>query len=366
MVKLSKTQIHRPDFILLATVTALVLFGLLMVYNASPVTSLRDFGDPLYLIRLQVIWVVAGLILGFIVFKMPYTLWQKISPLIMLFALALLLAVFIPGFGPKIYGAQRWLRIGIIGLQPAEFAKLAYIVYLSAFLSKKAKLFPFLFITAALAAVVLIQKDMGSTIILTLIGLSMYFVAGGAIWHILALAPVLAALAALLIAAFPYRRARLLTFLNPNIDPGGIGYHINQALIALGSGGLLGVGLGESRQKYGYIPEVTTDSIFAVVGNELGFIGSVILIAAFLLIIYRGFKIATGAPDKFSCLVAVGVATWIGAQAFINIAGLAAVLPLAGVPLPFISYGGSSLVSMMLAVAILLNISRYTKAREQK
>ncbi|MEX0621729.1 MAG: putative lipid II flippase FtsW [Candidatus Woykebacteria bacterium] len=365
MVKPAKTQVHKPDLILLGTTITLVIFGLLMVYNASPVTSLRDFGDPLHLIRFQVIWALVGLILGFIIFKIPYTFWRKVSPLIIIFAVILLLAVFIPGLGAKIYGAQRWLRIGLVGVQPAEFAKLAYIVYLSAFLSKKVKLAQFLLITGLLAGIVLIQKDMGTTIIITSIGLALYFVAGGVLLHFLILAPVIFTTAAALVLTSSYRKARFLAFFDPQLDPKGITYHISQALIALGSGGLFGVGLGESRQKYGFIPEVTTDSIFAVVGNELGFVGSVVLIAAFLLIIYRGFKIARLAPDKFSFLVAVGITTWIGLQSLINIAGLSAVLPLTGVPLPFVSYGGSSLVSIILAVAILLNISRHTKTRVQ-
>ena len=366
MVKTVKTQIHRPDFILLGTVTALVLFGLLMVYNASPVASLRDFGDPLHYIRLQALWAFFGLILGVIVFFIPYPFWKRVSPVLILLAIVLLLAVFIPEIGSKVYGAQRWIRFGSFGIQPVEFAKLAYIVYLGAVLSKRARFTPFLVITGVLGAIILAQNNMGSMLVIAAIGLAMYFVAGGLIWHIMVLFPVMVAVSAILITALPHRRARFLTFLNPNIDTGGISYHVNQALIALGSGGLLGVGLGESRQKYGFIPEVTTDSIFTVIGNELGFVGALVFIFAFLLIIYRGFKIALSAPDSFSFLVAAGVTVWIGVQTFINIAGLVAVLPLAGVPLPFISYGGSSLVSAMLAVAILLNISRYTKMRAQK
>ncbi len=363
MVKASKVQIHRPDFILVGAVAALILFGLLMVYNASPVTSLRDFGDPLHLIRFQAIWAIGGVVLGLIIFKIPYTFWQKISPLLIIFSIILLLTVFIPGFGAKIYGAQRWLRIGIISIQPAEFAKLAYIVYLAAFLSKKVRLTPFIVVTAIMVGIVMGQRDMGTTIIITSIGIGLYFVAGGPLRHLVTMIPVVFGAGSILILTSAYRKARLLAFLNPDLDPGGITYHISQALIALGSGGWFGVGLGESRQKYGFIPEVTTDSIFAVVGNELGFVGSVALLFGFLLIIFRGFKIAMNAPDKFSYLVAVGITIWISVQSFLNIAGLSAVLPLTGVPLPFISYGGSSLVSIIMAMAILLNISRYTKTR---
>lgn len=363
MVKSSKVQIHRPDFILLGTVATLILFGLLMVYNASPVTSLRDFGDPLHLIRFQVMWAFGGLVIGFIVFRIPYPFWQKMAPIIIIFSIILLLAVFIPGFGTKIYGAQRWLRLGIFSIQPAEFAKLAYIVYLAAFLSKKVKLTPFIVVTTIVTGIVLGQRDMGTTIITISIGIGLYFIAGGFLWHLLVMVPVVVGAGSILILTSAYRKARLLAFLNPDIDPGGIGYHITQSLIALGSGGWFGVGLGESRQKYGFIPEVTTDSIFAVVGNELGFIGSSVLLLGFILIIFRGFKIAMNAPDKFSYLMAAGITIWISVQSFLNIAGLSAVLPLTGVPLPFISYGGSSLVSIMIAVAILLNISRYTKYR---
>ena len=363
MVKSSKVQIHRPDFILLGTVATLILFGLLMVYNASPVTSLRDFGDPLHLIRFQVMWAFGGLIISFIVFRIPYPFWQKMAPIIIIFSIILLLAVFIPGFGAKIYGAQRWLQIGIFNIQPAEFAKLAYIVYLAAFLSKKVKITPFIVVTVIIAGIVLGQRDMGTTIIITSIGIGIYFIAGGPLWHLLTMIPVVFGAGAVLIVTSAYRKARLLAFLNPDLDPSGITYHITQSLIALGSGGWFGVGLGESRQKYGFIPEVTTDSIFSVVGNELGFIGSTVLILTFVLIIFRGFKIAMNAPDKFSYLMATGITIWISVQSFLNIAGLSAVLPLTGVPLPFISYGGSSLVSIMIATAILLNISRYTKYR---
>src|SRR3989344_3795557 len=312
----STAQQHRPDFILLGSVIVLVLFGLLMVYNASPVTSLRDFDDPLRLIKLQSIWVFIGLIIGTVVYKIPYTFWRKISPFLFVLALVLLLTVFVPGAGVKTYGAQRWLSFGFISIQPAEFAKLSFVLYLSALLSKKIKLSYFLLSTIVIVAIVVAQKDLGTSIIIALIGLSIYFVSGAALSHF---------------------------------------------LIAIGSGGIFGVGLGQSRQKYGFIPEVTTDSIFAVVGNELGFIGAVVLIGVFSVLIFRGIQISKSAPDRFSQLVAVGLTSWLGFQTFVNISGLVALLPLAGVPLPFISYGGSSLIAGLVAAALLLNISRYTK-----
>ena len=357
----STAQQHRPDFILLGSVIVLVLFGLLMVYNASPVTSLRDFDDPLRLIKLQSIWVFIGLIIGTIVYKIPYTFWRKISPFLFVLALVLLLTVFIPGAGVKTYGAQRWLSFGFISVQPAEFAKLSFVLYLAALLSKKIKLSYFLLSTIAIVAIVVAQKDLGTSIIIALIGLSIYFVSGAALSHFLILIPVVVSVVAVLILSTEYRKARFLAFLNPTVDPEGISYHLHQSLIAIGSGGIFGVGLGQSRQKYGFIPEVTTDSIFAVVGNELGFIGAVVLIGVFSVLIFRGIQISKRAPDRFSQLVAAGLTSWLGFQTFVNISGLVALLPLAGVPLPFISYGGSSLIASLIAVALLLNISRYTK-----
>ncbi len=357
----AKSQTHRPDIILLSTSVLVILFGLLMVYDASPVTALRDFGDPFYLARLQLIWAVAALAAGIVAYKINYKILNTLSPLIILGAVSLLLAVFIPGVGVRIYGAQRWISVGgIFSLQPAEIVKLAYVIYLASWLSKKARLAPFIFVTALVAGVVLLQKDLGTTVVISATGLILYFLAEAPLIHFFTLIPAGILAAAVFILSSDYRRARLLSFLNPNADPQGASYHINQILIALGSGGLLGVGLGESRQKYGFIPEVTTDSIFAVIGNELGFIGATILIILFLAVVTRGFQIARKTDDKFGKLLAAGIASWIGVQTFINLAGMVALLPLTGVPLPLISYGGSSLVSTVVGVALLLNISRFT------
>ncbi len=356
-----KSQTHRPDLLVLATAVVLVLFGLLMIYNASPVTSERDFGDPTRLARLQVIWAVGGALLSIVVYKIPYKFWEKLAPIMMLVALVMLLLVFIPGVGITIYGAQRWIGVGnLFAIQPSEFAKLAYIIYLSAYLSKKVKLGPFLFLTGLLLGILLVQRDLGTALIISITGLLIYFLSGAALSHFLFIVP--AGLIAIIgfILSSAYRRERFLTFLNPSSDPQGAAYHINQILIALGSGGWFGVGLGQSRQKYGYIPEITTDSIFAVIGNELGFIGSLVFISLPFLIVFRAFRIAGRVADKFGQLLASGIGIWIGIQVFVNLAGMMALLPLTGVPLPFISYGGSSLLSAMFGVALLLNISKNT------
>lgn len=362
----AKIQAHKPDFLLLFLVLALVLFGLLMIYNSSPVTSLRDFGDPIFLFRQQLYWLGVGIFLGLLVYIFHYSFWEKLAPFILFFGILLLLSVFIPGIGTEIYGAQRWLRVGGFSVQPAEFVKLGFIIYSSAFLAKKVRAVPFLLVSFLLLGIVLVQKDLGTAIIFVMLTLILYFLAGGALWHLALLIPVLLAGIAVLIFAYDYRRARFLAFLNPNLDPQGITYHISQALIAIGSGGWFGVGLGESRQKYGFIPEVTTDSIFAVIGNEIGFVGSTLLILIFVGILYRSLKIASEAPDTFSFLLASGVSAWIGIQAFINLGGMVALLPITGVPLPFISTGGSSLVSILIGIAILLNISKYTVRKNEK
>ena len=361
-----KTQAHRPDFLLLTATVFLVLFGLLMIYNASPVTSERDFGDPTRLARLQIIWAVGGAAVAFLVYLFPYKIWEKLAPVIMLGSIVLLIAVFVPGIGLNIYGAQRWIGVGqLFSIQPSEFAKLGYIIYLSAFLSKKVKFWPFVILTGFLLGVLILQRDLGTAIIISLTGLLVYFLSGAPLAHFFLL--ITAGLLSILgfIFSSGYRRERFLTFLNPGSDPQGAAYHINQILIALGSGGWFGVGLGQSRQKYGYIPEITTDSIFAVIGNELGFFGSLIFICLLFLVVFRAFKIASHLPDRFGQLLASGIGIWIGLQVFINLSGMLAMLPLTGVPLPFISYGGSSLISIFLAVAVLLQLSKHT-ANETK
>ncbi len=361
-----KSQILRPDFILLGAAIILMLFGLLMIYNASPVTSERDFGDPIKLARQQVIWTVGGVLLSFVLYKINYKVWEKLAPLIIVGALSLLVAVFIPGLGVKIYGAQRWIGVGnLFAIQPSEFLKLGYIIYLAAFLSKKIRLMPFAVITAFLMGILIVQRDLGTAIVTSLSGLLVYFLSGAPLKQFFIIIPTgfIAVLGFIFSSA--YRRERFLTFLNPNNDPGGAAYHINQILIALGSGGWFGVGLGQSRQKYGYIPEVATDSIFAVIGNELGFIGSFIFIGLLFLIVFRAFKISANSSDKFAQLLSGGIGIWIGIQIFINLAGMVALLPLTGVTLPLISYGGSSVLSTLFAIAILLNISKYTKADQK-
>jgi cell division protein FtsW len=215
-------------------------------------------------------------------------------------------------------------------------------------------------LAAASVVVIVLQRDMGTMLVLAASAVGMYYIAGALLPHMIALLASAAAFGWLAIITFPHRLERLTAFLDPSHDPTGVGYHINQALIAIGSGGWFGRGLGKSYQIYGYLPEASNDSIFAVIGEEFGFVGSVLLVAVFALMVYRGLQIARQAPDNFSRLLATGITLWFGFQAFINISAMLALVPLTGIPLPFISYGGSSLVVSLLAAGILLNISKFT------
>ena len=270
----------------------------------------------------------------------------------------MLLAVFIPGIGTKVSGASRWLSIGPVTIQPVEAIKLSSIIWLSVVLENGPRLKILLGLILLVGFITgFLQKDLGSTIIFVLSAASLFLVSGGSILQLVGTSILAVFAGFILVITSEYRKNRLVAFFNPFSDPQGFTYHISQVLIALGSGGLFGLGLGESRQKF-YIPEVTTDSIFAIVGEELGFIGALVLILLFGFLIIRGFRIAQNAPDQFGKLLAAGLTSWLGIQAIINLSAMVAFLPLTGVPLPFISYGGSALVANLAAVGILLNISR--------
>lgn len=354
-----KSTTNRPDLLLFGLILGLTIFGVIMVANTSVVEAYRDFGDKFYYFRLQIRWAVIGILAFFVGLNFPYRNLKKISLPLLILSITLLVAVLVPGVGIEALGAKR--RLGLAGFyfQPAELAKFSFIIWLSAFLSIKKRLWPFLLILVMLVGLIMLEPDLGTTVVLVASSLAIYFSSQAPLWQI-GLAGLIGILGGTgLIFSSAYRKERLLTFLNPTHDPLGTSYHVRQVLIALGSGGLFGLGLGQSRQKYEYLPEVTTDSIFAVIAEELGFIGASLLILAFLLVIWRGLKIAKQAPDTFGKLLAIGITSWIGFQALTNFSAMVALIPLTGIPLPFISYGGSSLVLTLLASGILLNISRY-------
>ena len=353
-----KNPLNKPDWLIIGLTLGLTIFGIIMVGNVSVLKAYQDFGDKFHYLRLQIYWALLGIGAFFVTSLLNYNFWKKVAIPLIIFSLITLILVLIPGIGTQALGARRWLGFGFFSFQPAELAKLSFIFYLSSFFSKKKNIWPFLAILGILVGLIMLEPDLGTTVVLAATGLSIYFISGAPIFAIglIALFSILSGVG--LIITSPYRKERLLTFFDPSRDPLGASYHIRQVLIAIGSGGLFGVGLGQSRQKYEYLPEVTTDSIFAIIAEEIGFIGGVIILGLFLLLVWRGFRIAKEAPDEFGKLLAVGITSWIGFQALINLCSMVALVPLTGIPLPFISYGGSSLVLSLVAMGILVNISK--------
>ncbi len=363
MIK-SKSKI---DLGLLVIVLGLLFFGLVALYSASTVESYQRAGNTTYYIYHQILYgAVVGLVALFICSKIDYHIWQKYLPAILIGALVLLAAVKVSGFSYSAGGATRWLKIGFISFQPSELAKLAIIFYLAAWIEKKHHKFddfyfgilPSLVLTALFAALILWQPDLGTMLVLVLVAAAMLFTAGINWKYFFWSAAAGMLLLFALIKTEPYRLKRITTFLDPAHDPQGIGYHINQALLAIGAGGLWGYGYGLSRQKYNYLPEVMGDSIFAVLAEELGFLRIIIVIALFLLFALKGIKIAKAAPDLFGKMTAFGITFWLTIQALINIAAMVSLVPLTGIPLPFFSYGSTALILNLAAVGILFNISR--------
>jgi cell division protein FtsW len=366
-MKYIKTK--KPDYTLALLVFALLVFGLVMVSSASSVLSYQRFGrDDVYLIRQLISFVIA---LGvWVVFQsIDYHFFRKIASLLFFITFALLVLVFVPKIGHSWRGVSRWIGIGSFIFQPAEISKLTLILYLAAWFEQMGKnivsfkkgFFPFALLLVVLGILLIKQPDLGTLTILCGIAVAMYFLAGAALSHLFVGAFSASLIFWSLVKYAPYRMARIIAYINPEKDPLGIAYHVRNALIAIGSGGLLGLGFGQSRQKHLFLPEAHTDSIFAVISEELGFLRASLVIIAFAYLAYRGYKIAKAAPDTFGRLVAAGITTWFVFQAFINIAGITGLLPFTGVPLPFISYGGTSLVISLAGVGILLNISKYSK-----
>ena len=356
----------KPNLTLLLLTLGLSLFGLVMVYNASVVEAFSLFSDKYHFLKLQAFWLGLGLIVMFSLTFIPLSWIKKIAPATLLTNIILLILVLIPGLSNQSYGARRWISLFGFNLQPTELIKLSLTLYLASWLEKDKPFWPYLVILTVILGLVMLQPDLGTSIVIILTAVLVYYISGAKLLYLLLLG-FLGSLSGLgLIMISPYRKARLLTFLNPSSDPLGSSYHIRQALIAIGSGGFWGLGLGQSRQKYQFLPQVSTDSIFAIISEELGFFGSSLLIFTLFFFIYKAFQIARLAPDNFTKLLATGIATWIGVQVIINLSAMLALLPLTGVPLPFISYGGSSLIVLFMGVGLLLNISRFSLSPKKK
>lgn len=359
---------QKTDKILTIVVLLLSIFGLIMISSASVVVSYNNFGYNYYYLLHQFFYgFLSGMLLLFLFQKIDYHIFKKYAPALFAISIIFLLFIFIPGLGYGTSGASRWIAVGSVNFQPSEIAKLAFILYLAVWFEKRKEhiksfsgLFaPFVCILAIIALLLIKQPDIGTLVIIVITAVIMYFMAGAKLVHIASL--VFAGMVGMftLIKIAPYRMDRLVVFLHPEIDPLGIGYQINQALLAIGSGGIFGLGLGHSRQKFNYLPEPIGDSIFAVIGEELGIIGLVVVIALFLLFALRGFRIANKADDDFGKLVAVGITSWIVFQSLMNMAAIISLIPLTGIPLPFISYGGSAMAISLAGVGILLSISKY-------
>ncbi|MCR4263383.1 MAG: putative lipid II flippase FtsW [Candidatus Roizmanbacteria bacterium] len=354
----------RTSWNIILLVFGLALFGLTMIFNVSALSALSDFGDKFYYVKEQAQWLVVGTVVMVFLMHINYRQLQILAIPLLLSTFALLVAVFLPGIGIHAYGASRWVNLGFFTVQPAELAKLTLIIYLAAWFSNKEekRLMSFLVLLGLIIGPVILQPDLGTSVVLVAISLAMYFLSGAPLWHFGMLVPVVGAGIAGLAISAPYRMQRVLTFLNPSTDPQGFSYHVRQIQIALGSGGLFGVGIGESRQKYAYLPEVTTDSIFAIIGEEFGFIGSTVIIALLLFLVLSALRIAFTAADDFGKLLAGGIAFALSLQIIINLSAMVSLIPLTGIPLPFISYGGSNLVVSCAMIGILASIARLRKS----
>ncbi len=348
------------DLVLLASVYFITIFGLFMIYDASSYVAFRDFADKYHFIKDQIFWIILGSIALIFFAHFNYKKFYNLALPGLLVSIFLLVLVFIPGLGLKLLGARRWIDLHFFTIQPSELVKLALAVYLAAWFSSKEKnrLPAFLLLLSLILGLVILQPDMGTGIIILLEAIAVYFLSGARVIYFFILGPIIGFIGFLVAIFEPYRAARLATFLNFNQDVAESSYHVRQILIALGSGGLMGVGLGNSLQKYAYLPESATDSIFAIIAEELGFLGAVAIILIFIVIIWRGFIIARNANDLFGKLLAGGISTFLAGQILINLAAQTALVPLTGIPLPFISHGGSALIMNLTSIGILLNIKR--------
>ncbi len=356
------------DFTLLFTVLLLVIIGIIMVFSSSSASAYYKIGDSYYYLKRQMLWAILGFISMFILSNFNYEGYERLSKQILVAGLLSLLTVFIPGLGVTLNGATRWIAIAGSTIQPSEFAKLAVIIYTASALNRKKDevrsfsrgIVPFLIVAGIVFGLIMLQPDFSTGISIVAIVLVMLFVAGANIGHLLGLTvPGLAAII-LLIVSEPYRLIRWTSFIDPFQDPQRSGYQAIQSLYALGSGGLFGLGLGRSRQKFFYIPLPQNDFIFSIIGEELGFIGTVTVVFLFMLLIWRGIRIAIHAPDFFSSVLASGIVAMIAIQVIMNIAVVTSSMPVTGIPLPLISAGGSSLLFTLSSIGILLNISKRT------
>lgn len=359
-----------PDFILIIVTLSLLSIGLIMVYSASAIWAAYKFeGDSFYFAKRQLLFAGVGVVCMFFIMNVDYWTWRTWAKLIITFCFVLLLAVLIPGIGVERNGSQSWIGVGAFSIQPSEFMKLAMIAFLAKFLSERQKfitsfkkgLVPSLGIVFLAFGLIMLQPDLGTGTVMVGTCVVMIFISGARVMHFVWLGLLGVAGFVALVASAPYRIKRITSFLDPWADPQNSGFQMIQSFYAIGPGGLFGLGLGQSRQKFFYLPEPQTDFIFAIISEELGFIGGTLVILLFALLLWRGIRIALGAPDLYGSLVAVGIIAMVAIQVMINIGVVTGLMPVTGITLPFLSYGGSSLTLMLIAIGVLLNISRYSR-----
>ena len=364
---------HRPDYAFIIAMGILLLVGLVIIYSISPVLShkiLGDVGRNFFLYN-QLSHLAVGLAGFFFASQWHYGRWQKLIPILVVLSGLMLLLLMIPGLSLTKNGATRWLDLGPLSFQPAELLKFTSIILMASWfgnlgaeqLRQRAKtLMPTLGLLGVLSIFVLFaQKDLGTMLVLAIIIVGMFFASGVSLRQLGVLLGRGSGVGVASIILFPHRLARITTFLNPNQGIDAQSYHLNQALIAIGSGGLWGLGVGKSVQVYGYLPEAANDSIFAIAGETFGLIGGIIILSLFGYLIYRGFRIALGAPTRYGQLLGLGIMLWVSSQMLINVTAMIGLIPLTGIPLPFLSYGGTSLVMLMVGMGIMVNISKYTE-----
>lgn len=362
---------HESDQILIITVGVILVFGLIMLSSASSAIAYTKFSDGYYYFKHQLFGLFLGILLFWFFSKVDYHFWKNYAFWFLVASILLLLLVFIPGLSAEYGQARSWINVFGFSLQPSEFVKLSFLLYLAAWLERRGKKLkdisqgtgPFVFVLSIIAILMILQPDIGTLSIIAATSLIVYFVGGGSKKHIIAIIIIGIISFVGLMQVKPYQKERFKCLMDPDYSSQDACYQINQSLIAVGSGGIWGRGLGASKQKFLYLPEVYGDSIFAIISEETGFILNAVLIFLYLLIFYRGAKIAQYAPDGFGQILAIGIVSWLTIQAIINIGGMINILPMTGVPLPFISYGGSAIIAALSAVGILVNISKQTRSR---
>jgi cell division protein FtsW len=363
------------DQILLSAVLLLVIIGIVSIYSASYAIGYLDYQDSYYFLKRQVIYTLIGFIgMGFFAI-MDYRLLAPLSPFIMIFAVILLILAIEPHTAMEINGAKRWVDLPLLPpFQPSEFSKLAIIIYIAAWLSSRSgkdigsltSVISFVITVGAVSFLIMLEPDLGTTLLITAVAGAMFFVAGARLFHVIALATSSIISLGLFIIVNGYGFSRIVSFISAESDPSGSGYQTLQLLIALGSGGLTGLGLGSSRQKFFYLPASHSDGILAVIGEELGFIGVSLVIILFLTILLQGLKIANKSSDQFGSLLASGISLLLIFQVLLNIGGISRTIPLTGIPLPMLSAGGTSLIITLCAIGILFSINRQIMPKEKE